>query len=360
MKLTELHLENITRFEKLDITFSPGINVIIGENGIGKTHILKILYAACRSIEDGISFPYKLVRVFQPAERGINRLVRRTSGKAYRGIIEIMSDSASISCEISIASREYESARLYGTEKWNAQKDSTSLFIPEKDVLLYTRQINAATSRNYFETDDTQIDLVAAVNQKCRREGEESVCGALPERMLQHRVRGILPGKQRYYLKTGRKQEMTMVSSAMKKIAVLKTLGMNDSLCKANILFWDAPDVDMDSGSMEAITDLILDLSRKKKQIFLTTNNCLFARYLEARADEKDVMLYHSIYPNNYRQRLATASGRKISEMRDTPMEKKFSKILRVICGLQTDTGYVREEFEDELDEEEDDGDDQE
>ena len=45
MALEQLHLENFTVFRKLDLKFCRGINVLIGENGTGKTHLLKVLYA---------------------------------------------------------------------------------------------------------------------------------------------------------------------------------------------------------------------------------------------------------------------------------------------------------------------------
>ena len=45
--LTRLRLQNFTAFSTLDMRLSPGINIFIGTNGTGKTHILKLLYAAC-------------------------------------------------------------------------------------------------------------------------------------------------------------------------------------------------------------------------------------------------------------------------------------------------------------------------
>ena len=43
-KIKRLELENFTCFGKVAMDFSPGINVFIGENGTGKTHLLKVLY----------------------------------------------------------------------------------------------------------------------------------------------------------------------------------------------------------------------------------------------------------------------------------------------------------------------------
>jgi ABC-type uncharacterized transport system ATPase subunit len=40
-----LHLSNFTVFKDATFNFVPGINAFIGENGAGKTHLMKALYA---------------------------------------------------------------------------------------------------------------------------------------------------------------------------------------------------------------------------------------------------------------------------------------------------------------------------
>ncbi len=42
----KLALKNFTAFSDVELEFVPGVNAFIGENGTGKTHILKALYAA--------------------------------------------------------------------------------------------------------------------------------------------------------------------------------------------------------------------------------------------------------------------------------------------------------------------------
>ncbi len=37
-----IKIENFTAFDSLEIQFSPGMNIFIGENGTGKTHVLKV------------------------------------------------------------------------------------------------------------------------------------------------------------------------------------------------------------------------------------------------------------------------------------------------------------------------------
>ena len=60
MILKSIKLENFTVFENIICDFSPGINIFIGENGTGKTHLLKILYAFCScksGVNDAVSEP---------------------------------------------------------------------------------------------------------------------------------------------------------------------------------------------------------------------------------------------------------------------------------------------------------------
>jgi recombinational DNA repair ATPase RecF len=45
MKLTRLTLANFTVFSDAAFEFAPGVNVFIGENGTGKSHVLKLVYA---------------------------------------------------------------------------------------------------------------------------------------------------------------------------------------------------------------------------------------------------------------------------------------------------------------------------
>ena len=48
MAITRVKLENFTVFESLDLEPSPGINVLVGANGTGKTHLMKVCYATRR------------------------------------------------------------------------------------------------------------------------------------------------------------------------------------------------------------------------------------------------------------------------------------------------------------------------
>jgi recombinational DNA repair ATPase RecF len=77
MPLKKLKLQCFTVFDQLEMDFSDGVNIFIGENGTGKTHIMKVLYAACQASRKDVSFARKLVGVFRPDGSDITRLVKR-------------------------------------------------------------------------------------------------------------------------------------------------------------------------------------------------------------------------------------------------------------------------------------------
>ena len=85
MYLKRMTLENFTVFRHLEMDFSRGVNIFIGENGMGKTHVMKALYSACQAVKPGVSFSRKLVGVFRPDGYGIHRLVMRKNrgGRAF-------------------------------------------------------------------------------------------------------------------------------------------------------------------------------------------------------------------------------------------------------------------------------------
>ena len=89
MNISGIKLENFTVFKDVELKFDKGINVFIGENGTGKTHILKVLYSACQSSNPKISFSNKIVRTLYPDDYKISRLITRGIGNRGTNIARI-------------------------------------------------------------------------------------------------------------------------------------------------------------------------------------------------------------------------------------------------------------------------------
>ena len=99
--LKSLDITNFTAFQKARLKFAgPGLNVIVGENGTGKTHLLKLPYAVMALASDksrrrdgrtptkaflqtGIA--EKLANVFRPEDSHLGRLAHRQQGPDFDG-----------------------------------------------------------------------------------------------------------------------------------------------------------------------------------------------------------------------------------------------------------------------------------
>ena len=62
--------------------FSPGINALVGVNGMGKTHLMKACYAAYDVAKSGGSFAAKLNGVCLPANGSLHRLIKQGATSA--------------------------------------------------------------------------------------------------------------------------------------------------------------------------------------------------------------------------------------------------------------------------------------
>ncbi len=80
MPLRRLKLQDFSAFRLSEIDFVDGMNVFVGANGTGKTHLMKVMYALVESARSGSELAAKLAGVFKPEDDQIGRLARRVHG----------------------------------------------------------------------------------------------------------------------------------------------------------------------------------------------------------------------------------------------------------------------------------------
>ena len=135
MSLTKITAENFTVFENITIPFTNGLNVLVGENGMGKTHIMKLAYAACQASRHDVSFSQKTTMLLRPDQSGIGRLVNRNKNGNNTARVLVESDTAKVGMTFSIRTKKWD-AEIENEEKWEKQMvDLTSIFIPAKEIL---------------------------------------------------------------------------------------------------------------------------------------------------------------------------------------------------------------------------------
>lgn len=303
MAIEKIILKNFTVFDELDMRFSKGINILIGENGVGKTHVLKLLYSACRAVDPKVSFSNKIVRCFGPDDHRISRLVRRKQGNNDAVIQIVNQDSLgtkkTIKASFSNKTSKWEAA-VSGEDGWEKQFGNlSSIFIPAKEILSHSFNLNAAVEMNNVSFDDTYLDIINAA--KISVSPGKNAAG---KQLLLNKVEKIIDGKvlfdekrDEFYLKKGNaKVEFNLAAEGVRKIALLWQLVKNGILMDGAVLFWDEPEANINPIHIPVLVEMLLELQQNGVQIFISTHDYFLAKYFEVKRSEKDNVNYHSFY----------------------------------------------------------------
>lgn len=300
MAVKKIQLDNFTVFEKLSLEFSPGMNVFIGENGLGKTHIMKLLYSACQAAKPDVSFSHKVVKVFLPDNASIQRLVsRKNSGGT--ATVRLYSDTSSITMKFTTKTKRYD-AEVQNESAWEKQNCGLeSVFIPAKEILSNAYNLREAASKGNVEFDDTYLDIIASARVDISS-GNDS---ARRKKYLD-KLQAINNGKvtvmdERFYLKPGTqaKIEFNLVAEGIRKIALLWQLIKNGTLEHGSVLFWDEPEANINPKYIPVLAEMLLMLQRDGVQVFVSTHDYFLAKYLEVKSEAEDNLMYFSLYKSD-------------------------------------------------------------
>lgn len=303
MAIEKIILENFTVFKKIDLEFTEGINVFIGENGTGKTHLMKALYSACQATKGDVDFRQKLVKTMLPDDYKIARLVRRKQGNNTARIKITAVSGKNRRCletHFSIKTKKWD-ADIEGVEGWEKElKDISGIFIPAKEILSNSYNLNAAVQVNNVKFDDTFLDIINASKIDISA-GRNSSDKEKKLEMLEYITKGktIYEAKEdEFYLKIGNsKQEFNLVAEGIRKVALIWQLIKNGALEKGTVLFWDEPEANLNPIHIPIIVELLLMLQRNGVQIFVATHNYVMAKYFEVKRGEEDKVMFYSFNP---------------------------------------------------------------
>lgn len=343
MKIKRIKFQNYTVFEDQQMEFSPGINVIIGENGTGKTHLMKALYSACQSADKKTSFSHKLVMTMLPDDYKISRLITRKTGNRT-AVIRIAAKESEIDRDRIL------SASFHGkTKKWDAEVTGedgwensfagmSSIFIPAKEILSHSYNLNAATEKNNVRFDDTYLDIINAAKINISA-GRNSASKEAMLKIIEKMTQGTVvydEKKDEFYLKSGNsKQEFNLVAEGIRKMALLWQLVKNGTLEKGSVLFWDEPEANVNPLYISIIVDLLLELQRKDVQIFISTHDYMLASYFEVKKTAEDHLLYHSLSHSGKKAVLEYEKSERFSELKNNKIIEAFNKLLDEIYNME-------------------------
>lgn len=300
MKIRRLSLRRFTSFEDLELDFSSGVNAFIGENGAGKSHLLKLLYSLSEAVrrrrrEDGtIELPSRraslpdqlsemLLSVYQPEKLG--RLVRRRHGSGKAEIHCEWDNGAAISVEIT----KQHNLRAHHTGDFDANfaELERSIFLPTREVLSIFPGFAAAWARRESAFDRTYYDLCVALDAGPLRGPRDQVRAALLEPLEQALGAKVLVENGRFYLRYPEgKMEAPLVAEGHRKLAMLAYLVMNGALTNNGFLFWDEPEASMNPLLARLASQTVFGLSKLGVQVFLATHDYAVSSELSLSAEQ--------------------------------------------------------------------------
>jgi len=297
-----LKLKNFTAFPRARLEFARHLNVIAGENGMGKTHLLKLPYAAMAvSAEEGRKrsvrptenvlrrrptknvlqrrLAEKLINVFRPESLG--RLATRRQGRS-RCEVKLMFSEPGTSFGFSFAtpSRSEVTIDLHPTH-W---RHRAPVYLPTHELMTIYPGFVSLYDTHYVEFDETWRDtclLLGAPVQRGPRASDIASLLAPLEEELGGRV--LLDHNGRFYLAptSGGKMEMPLVAEGWRKVAMLARLITTGSLLDKDCLFWDEPESNLNPKLIREVVRAILRICEAGVQVFIATHSLFLLREFE-------------------------------------------------------------------------------
>jgi len=318
--LKRLHLKNFTVFADADFEFSPGLNVLVGTNGTGKSHVLKLGYAV-----ESISFSLNKEAVKEAAKEVANKdsetFVKKPK-ELYSGqfawmfrlkdllpeifrsgsLNSLINWNTNQQARIAVALGEYEREEIdFRIHNKIGNSDSVirvnevpsemknidgAVFIPARDILTLSwilpgsEQLVLPLEKNYLDLLN-QLRLLPLRNSESR----EAITA----------LTDIVGGEVRaegdtYFLvdTTGRRVPINMVAEGLRKFGTLQKLLANGSLTKNTTLYWDEPEANLNPALLRKLAAILAELARQGFQIILATHSTDLLKEFHILSRQKD------------------------------------------------------------------------
>lgn len=312
-KINRVKLENFTAFANLDLALSPGVNVIIGANGTGKTHLLKVLYAAAaitagEDREKG--FARKLLGVFNPYQSRMTRLIRRQQRLPAAEITVERDDGAKLKAVIDNRKADVKDVQVTGEKRWQ-EAALECAYIPVKEMLAHAPGFLATASKREIAFEDVYVDII----KKAFLPTLKGPIATNRQRLLitlQKAIEGKVIAKgEHFFLKnTQGELEFSLLAEGMRKLALIWLLIQNGTLLSGSVLFWDEPEANLNPSLMGEVVEIILELQRLGVQVFLTTHNYVLLKEFDLRKKKNDAVWFVSLYRDEQKTVVSNVSDR--------------------------------------------------
>lgn len=294
MMLRSLAVKNFTMFQEARLRFSPKLNVIVGENGAGKTHLLKLAYSVVSSLTEEKRRPSqglpnkgflqqriaeKIVNVFRPDALG--RLARRRQGRERCDVsVEFRQSKMGV---LSFSFATNSKTEVTVDDVPNAWLDASPVYLPTRELLSIFPNFVSVYESHLLEFEETWRDTCLLLGLPPKRGKTDATIRELTA-PLEEAMRGTieLDRTGRFYLRTATGLiEIPLVAEGLRKFAMLARLIYSGALINDGYLFWDEPEANLNPRLIRQIAASIVGISRAGVQVFVATHSLFLLREIE-------------------------------------------------------------------------------
>ncbi len=319
--LHSLHIRHFTVFRDADFAFSPGLNVIVGDNGTGKTHVLKLGYLFSRAWSDltakratvtaqraesyleerllGLFRVPDLDALVQRGGKSDARLTAEVGGHIPTLHLRTASEPTPTSAglpepmpwDVQIKRRKDAPDSLKARVLPEVVPDRTAVnaflpqqvFIPSKEMVsLFKGLVGLFDRYQEFPLDETYRDLAVAMSTLEPREPSS----VFPDAM--QRIRELLGGELKlengelvFERADGSRLESQLMAEGHRKLALLVYLLRYGVIERSSTVFWDEPEANLNPASLKVLAEALFVLAELGVQVVLATHSLFLLREFE-------------------------------------------------------------------------------
>ena len=332
--------------------FCHGVNVIIGENGTGKTSLLKAMYRLCgigknreteeyfiasgRTSDLFYRTPFEYIRMLILSENVESRISVQYSFSDgpnpdeyvyLNGGLTVISPDEYVDEYTKAKPKHYDRMRTELVFTSENYEPISSVFIPATNLLPQSRALLEMLGDYEMDFDATQVDNIKNARRPITKAMKPNCKKVI--NVLSDIIDGeVLYENDAFFVKktSGEKVEFATEASGFVRLGLLWKLLRNGLLEAGSILFWDEPENSLNRELIPDVVEVLLTLAANGVQIFLATHDYHFARYFDVRKNKNVSVKFHSLSKAKIGN-IDYASSSEYSKLAGNPMERASEKL---------------------------------
>lgn len=339
--IDKINLENFTLFHDVEIDLCPKVNIIIGENGTGKTQLLKAAYAASSTRQQidasnneadviRTKMTERLLKLFMPLDDKLGKL-HRSSAESNAKVSLAYSDGKAI--ELGFFNNS-QNVTVAGEGKLE-ETLAAPIYIPTKEVLSFMKGFSSLYQRFDLSFDQTYQDICLSLDLPEIRKDElqEKAKWAIDK------IDTVVGGKFIFYgggkvtfKSQNNEYSANVVAEGFRKAGMLARLLETGAIQPgiSGTLFWDEPESNFNPKLMEMLVEILLELSRQGQQIVLATHDYVLLKWFDLLGDynKGDHVRYHSLYRDKPNGKVEVITTDEYLNLQPNPIDEAFGLLI--------------------------------